>query len=310
MVKNEIDYNKKGTVFNIQRFSVNDGPGIRTTVFLKGCPLSCNWCSNPESQNRHKQIMFNIKNCIGCHKCEKVCKVKAIDFSYPNRIDRDKCTNCGECAEVCYLGALVVSGEEMTVEEVLKKLKKDAIQFRNSNGGITLSGGEPLMQAEFTVELLKACKAMGFHTAMETTAYASKETINNVMPYLNLVLLDIKTLNSNRHKEYIGTDNEIILENAKEIVKLGKDVIIRVPVIPEFNADKESIRDIAMFAKKLGKVKEIHLLPYHKLGINKYECIGKEYNMKEEIATPSDEFMLNLKKVVEDLGIYCNIGAH
>lgn len=310
MVKEQVDYNKKGTVFNIQRFSVNDGPGLRTTVFLKGCPLSCHWCSNPESQNKNKQIMFNIKNCNGCHKCEEICKLEAIDFSNPNRIDRDKCTKCGECAEVCYPGALVISGEEITVEEVIKELKKDSIQFRHSNGGITLSGGEPLMQPEFSLELLKACKVMGFHTAIETTAYTSKDIINNVMPYLDLVLLDIKTLNSSKHKEYIGSDNEIILENAKEIVKLNKDVIIRVPVIPEFNADEESIYDIAMFAKTLKTVEEIHLLPYHKLGINKYECIGKEYSMKDEIDTPSDELMLKLKKVVEDLGIHCNIGAH
>ncbi|BDR80519.1 glycyl-radical enzyme activating protein [Clostridium tetani] len=310
MVKKQVDYNKKGTIFNIQRFSVNDGPGLRTTVFLKGCPLSCRWCSNPESQDKNKQLMFNIKNCIECGKCEEICKLKAIDFSNPNRIDRHKCTHCGECAEVCYPGALVISGEEMTVEEVVKELKKDAIHFRNSNGGITLSGGEPLMQLEFALELLKACKTMGWHTAMETTAYTNKDIINNVMPYLDLALLDIKTLNSNKHKEYIGGDNEIILENAKEIVKLVKDVIIRVPVIPEFNADKESIADIAMFAKNLEIVKEIHLLPYHKLGVNKYKCIGKEYNMKDEIGIPSDELMLSLKKVVEDFEIHCNIGAH
>ncbi|SFC91140.1 glycyl-radical enzyme activating protein [Clostridium uliginosum] len=310
MLKDEINYNEKGIIFNIQRFSVNDGPGVRTIVFLKGCPLSCRWCSNPESQNTYKEVMFNIKNCTGCHKCGESCKIHAIDFNLDCRIDRDKCINCGECIESCYPGALVMSGEEMSVNKVIEEVKKDSIQFRHSNGGVTLSGGEPLMQPKFALELLKACKAMGLHTTIETTGYSSKDVVDEIMPWVDLVLLDIKTTDSAKHLEYIGKSNEIILENAKKISELGVDIIIRVPVIPGFNADSESIKHIAEFARCLKKVNEVNLLPYHKLGVNKYECIGKDYKMKNELNTPSDEFMLELKEIVEDLGLKCNVGAH
>ncbi|MCY6960168.1 glycyl-radical enzyme activating protein [Clostridium brassicae] len=310
MLKNEVNYEEKGIVFNIQRFSVNDGPGLRTIVFLKGCPLSCRWCSNPESQNKHRQVMFNIKNCIDCHQCEEVCKMGAIDFKFNYRIDRNKCVNCGECIENCYSGALTMSGEEMTVQQVIDELKKESIQFRRSKGGVTLSGGEPLMQSKFTLELLKACKSMGWHTTIETTAYCSEKVIKDILPWVDLVLLDIKTLDTNKHFEYIGVNNEIILENAKKIIQFGIETIIRVPVIPEFNADKKSIEDIAKFAKGLNKVNEVHLLPYHKYGVNKYECIGKEYGMRKKINTPSNDVMVKFKTIVEDLGICCNIGAH
>ncbi|KEI01731.1 glycyl-radical enzyme activating protein [Clostridium botulinum] len=309
MLSDKVNYKEKGNVFNIQRFSVNDGPGIRTIVFLKGCPLSCRWCSNPESQNRNSEIMFNIKNCTECHRCERVCSEGAIDFNLSYRIDRSKCINCGRCVERCYPGALVRSGEEMTVKEIIQELKKESVQFRRSNGGVTLSGGEPLMQSKFALELLKGCKSMGWHTTMETTAYASKDIIDKVMPWLDLILLDIKTVNSDKHFKYTGVRNETILENAKRISELGIKTIVRVPVIPEFNADKKSIYDIAIFATKLKMVDEIHLLPYHKLGVNKYACIGKKYNMGEDIKTPSNEFMLALKDIVENVGLKCNIGA-
>ncbi|AEB76806.1 glycyl-radical enzyme activating protein [Clostridium botulinum] len=309
MLSDKVNYKEKGNVFNIQRFSVNDGPGIRTIVFLKGCPLSCRWCSNPESQNRNSEIMFNIKNCTECHRCERVCSEGAIDFNLSYRIDRSKCINCGRCVERCYPGALVRSGEEMTVKEIIQELKKESVQFRRSNGGVTLSGGEPLMQSKFALELLKGCKSMGWHTTMETTAYASKDIIDKVMPWLDLILLDIKTVNSDKHFKYTGVRNETILENAKRISELGIKTIVRVPVIPEFNADKKSIYDIAIFATKLKMVDEIHLLPYHKLGVNKYACIGKRYNMGEDIKTPSNEFMLALKDIVENVGLKCNIGA-
>ncbi|MBN1042013.1 glycyl-radical enzyme activating protein [Clostridium botulinum] len=310
MLKNEVDLNKMGTVFNIQRFSVNDGPGIRTIVFLKGCPLSCHWCSNPESQNVNKQLFFNIKNCTGCHKCKTICEYDAIDLNNFNRIDRDKCISCGKCAENCYPGALVVSGKEMSVKEVLDELNKDSSQFRRSNGGVTLSGGEPLLQHEFALEILKGCKSIGIHTTIETTGYVDKEILRKIAPWVDLVLLDIKTLNEDKHIKYVGASNKIILENAKSISELVTSTIIRVPVIPQFNCDEKSIQDIAKFTKSLNNITEIHLLPYHKLGLNKYDCLGKEYLMKNDINTPSEEVMLNFKKIVEDIGLTCNIGAN
>ena len=308
-MENRVDYDKRGIIFNIQRFSVNDGPGVRTIVFLKGCPLSCLWCSNPESQNSFKELMFNIKNCVCCEKCKDICKENAIDFNNVNRIDRDKCINCVDCSEVCYPGALVISGEEKSVEEVISELKKDSTHFRHSNGGITLSGGEPLMQPEFTLELLKGCKANGWHTTMETTGFASKEVIDKIIPWLDLVLLDIKHMDSDRHLQSTGQRNEIILENAKRISELGVDTIIRIPVIPGFNSEKKTIEKIAKFANNLKMVKEIHILPYHRLGVNKYNCLDRKYKIEDCIVTPSREYMEELKETIENIGMKCNIGA-
>lgn len=310
MVNNEVDLEKEGTVFNIQRFSVNDGPGIRTIVFLKGCPLSCQWCSNPESQDSNRELLFNRKNCTECHKCEAICKKDAIKFNLSNRIDRDRCISCGECAESCYPGALVVSGKEMKVKEVLTEINKDYTQFRHSNGGVTLSGGEPLMQGDYALELLKGCKSMGINTAIETTGYVNKNTIDKVAPWVDLALLDIKTIDEEKHLKYVGKSNKIILENSKIISKVVPELIVRVPVIPGFNCDEKSIRAIAQFTKTLEKVKEIHLLPYHKFGLNKYECLGREYKILSEIHEPSQELMMEFKKVVEEEGLKCNIGAN
>lgn len=309
MINNDINYNEHGRVFNIQRFSVNDGPGVRTIVFLKGCPLSCHWCSNPESQHEYSELMFNEVNCTSCGKCAKLCKENAIDFGSKYRIDREKCINCGECIEDCYRGALVMSGEDMTVDEVINEVKKDETQFRHSNGGITLSGGEPLMQPEFALEVLKMSKSKGWNTTIETTGFTSKEVIDKVIPWVDLVLLDIKSMDSDKHLEYVGQRNEIILENAKRISDLGVNMIIRVPVIPGFNGDLKSIKKIAEFAKELKRVKEMHILPYHRLGVNKYSCIGREYKMGKDIKTPDDEFIEELKQIVEKVGVKCNIGA-
>ncbi|MBW9149774.1 glycyl-radical enzyme activating protein [Clostridium sp. CM028] len=304
-----INYKQKGKIFNMQRFSIHDGPGIRTIVFFKGCPLKCDWCSNPESQDPLVQIMYNEKNCIECKKCEKNCPAGAIDMLRPGRIDREKCTSCGLCAENCYPGGIVKSGEETTVEKVMTELKKETIQFRRSGGGVTLSGGEMLMQPEFAIELLKACKSMGWHTAIETTGYASEETIDKIIPLVDLVLLDIKHLDDEKHKKHVYVSNEIIIRNAKKIAAFGTELIIRVPVIPQFNCDKNSISDIAKFAKSLGIVKHLDLLPYHKLGANKYENLGLDYIMGQEIKTPDEDTMNSFKKIVEEYGLECSIGG-
>jgi len=293
----------------MQRFSIHDGPGVRTIVFFKGCPLKCNWCSNPESQDPVIQIMFNEKNCVECKKCEKTCPVGAIDMLRSGRIDREQCIRCGICAENCYPGGLVKSGEEITVDKVINELKKETVQYRRSGGGVTLSGGEALMQPKFAIELLKACKAMGWHTAIETTGYASEDVIDKVIPWVDLVLLDIKSLDDEKHKKYIHASNERIIKNAKKISTLGVELIIRVPVIPEFNCDENSIYDISKFAKSLNGVKQLDLLPYHKLGANKYKNLGQEYTMGHDIKTPDEDTMNKLKKIVEECGLVCTIGG-
>ncbi|KEI09804.1 radical SAM protein [Clostridium sp. K25] len=298
----------KGCIFNIQKFSLNDGPGIRSIVFFKGCPMSCLWCSNPESQCVQPQIMYNKNVCVQCGMCKSVCSNYAINLKSENKIERDKCIGCGKCAEICPSEALVVSGESVTVGEVVGKLKKDSIYYRKSGGGVTLSGGEALLQPEFTIELLKQCKSLGWHTAIETAMYVSDEIVEKIVPYLDLILVDVKCMDSLRHKEFTGVDNEIILNNIRLSDRIAEEMIIRVPVIEGFNSDEKSIRDIAEFAKTLKKVKRIDLLPYHSYGENKYETIGRNYFLKN-LKPPSNEKMNYFKKIVQDSGLFCSIGA-
>lgn len=308
-MSNILNNEEKGLIFNIQRFSVNDGPGLRTIVFFKGCPLRCLWCSNPESQHKFEELMFNSKNCIGCHNCENACEHDALDFKNNYIINKEKCINCKECLDVCYSNSLVEVGEYKTIKEVLDIVKKDFVQFRRSGGGITLSGGEPLMQPKFARELLKCCKQSLINTAIETTAFADESAINEVFPFVDLALIDIKSINDEKHIKFVGQSNKKILNNIKLIDNLCKNIIIRVPIIPNFNCDEESVREIARFAKSIKNLVEIHILPYHRLGVNKYECLGIDYKMSENIVSPNKETMEKLKNIVEKEGIKCNIGA-
>lgn len=298
----------KGVIFNIQKFSLHDGPGIRTIVFFKGCAMSCLWCSNPESQDVAPQIMFNKNLCTKCGRCQSQCKISAIDINSSYRINKDKCTKCKKCVESCLNGALVIEGKEYSVEEIVKELKKDSVHYRRSNGGITLSGGEVLLQPDFAVELLKECKSYGWHTAIETAMYVNSEAVKKVIPYIDLAMIDIKSMNSEVHKKFTGVNNDIILNNIKLSDKLAKEIIIRVPVIEGFNADLESIREIVEFSKSLTKLKRIDLLPYHNYGESKYEAIGKAYILRE-LQAPSEDKMNTLKSLVESMGISCTIGA-
>lgn len=303
-----IDKDIKGVIFNIQKFSLHDGPGIRTIVFFKGCRMTCLWCSNPESQDISPQIMFNKNLCTKCGRCQLECEYSAIDMNSLYRINKDKCNNCEKCIESCLNGALVLEGKKCSVEEIVKELKKDSIQYRRSHGGITLSGGEVLLQPNFAAELLKECKSYGWHTAIETAMYVNSEAVKKVMPYIDLAMIDIKSMNSEVHKRFTGVGNESILKNIKLSDELAKEIIIRVPVIEGFNADLESIREIAQFSKSLKGLKRIDLLPYHNYGEGKYEAIGKEY-LLGELKAPSENKMNTLKSLVKEMGIICTIGA-
>lgn len=302
-----IDYEQKGVVFNMQRYSVHDGHGIRTIVFLKGCPLHCKWCSNPESQQAKPNIMFEAAKCVGCGRCIAVCKNGALSRENKWFVDRTKCKACGECVAVCPVGALTMKGKYMAVSDVVRELKKDAGAFRRSGGGITISGGEGLVQHKFTTELLKACKAQGWSTAFETTGYASPEVIEEVFPYVDTALLDIKSMDPKKHLEQVGADNALILKNAKRIAEICQ-VIVRVPVIPGFNFTTEDIRQIAAFAKTLHGVDTVHLLPYHALGSNKYEMIGREYEM-ETLENLHASELKEMEQIVTGMGLNCVIGG-
>ena len=303
-----IDYKAEGVVFDIQRFSLHDGPGIRTIVFLKGCPLSCKWCSNPESQHVNPTIMFDAESCIHCGRCMAACQQGAIAVGNQNFIDYSKCIGCGECASACPAGALTLKGERMTVESVVKVLKKDVITYRESNGGITLSGGEPLVQWKFATELLKACKAQGWHTAIETTGYGSEEALESVFPYIDEVLLDCKSTKDDVHKAFTGVTTEKIKNNAKRITQLAH-TIIRVPTIPGVNATEEDFENVCAYARELTGVDTIHILPYHTLGENKYKMMGVDYPMPEEIKPLDEEDAIPFKEIVEKNGFRCKIGG-
>ncbi len=309
MANFEFNPTAKGIVFDIQRFSVHDGPGIRTLVFLKGCPLSCRWCSNPESQQEEPEIIFMPPKCIDCQKCQAVCSTGAIDFNLASRIWREKCNLCGRCTDVCNAEALSISGGEQTVAEVLAELKTDSIYYRRSGGGITLSGGEPLGQPGFAEELLKGCKAHGWHTAIETTGLTSERVLKRILPWVDLFLFDLKHMDTEKHREGVKVSNEIILQNARIIAQFGVPMIIRVPVIPQFNDNVGNIRATTEFALKLETVRELHLLPYHRLGQQKYAFLGREYPL-EGLTPPSRNDMLRLKELVESYGLACSIGGH
>ena len=255
----------KGRIFNIQRFSIHDGPGIRTIVFFKGCFMRCAWCCNPESQR----------------------------YEIETLIERDKEKTVGY---------------DVTVNDIMPEILSDLPYYRRSGGGVTLSGGEVLCQADFARELLKACKEAGLHTAVETAASASFSEIEKILPYVDLFLMDIKHMDTVKHKEYTGIGNERILENAKKIADSGVELIIRTPVIPTFNDTAEEIRKISHFAKALNGVKEHHLLPYHRLGTDKYKGLGRRYSLPE-ITPPTKEKMEYLLSVAETSGLKCKIGG-
>jgi len=290
----------EGWIYDIQRFSLHDGPGIRTTVFMKGCPLKCVWCHNPESQSSLPEIAEFKDKCIGCGRCVEVCPEKAITETRWS-INREICTRCGKCAEVCPSGARKIIGKKMTIEDVLEEVKKDKVFYKNSGGGITLSGGEPLMQTLFSQELLRRCKKDNIHTAIETSGYASWFNFNKVLPFIDLIFYDIKHIDPLKHKEYTGKSNILILENLKKIVKKDNvNIVIRIPLIPGYNDAEEHIISVAKFLRGLKYIKKIELLPYHRLGEAKYNRIGREYGIT--IGSPSKNQINKTKELLESYG--------
>lgn len=273
--------NQTGVVFNIQKFSVNDGPGIRTVVFFKGCPLHCRWCSNPESQSTKVQMLWDHKKCISCHHCIDVCQNNAISLKDKNiYIQHDLCNGCLKCEQECPGQAIKHEGDTKTVQEVLDVVLQDEVFYEESGGGITLSGGEMLSQPSFAIELLKACKEEHIHTACETTCFAQTETFLKVIENIDYVLFDMKHWNPVTHKEYTGVDNDLILHNIKEAIALRKTVLPRTPVIPGFN---DSLKDAQGLADKLNFVgaKRVQLLPFHQFGENKYDLLNENYYYKD-----------------------------
>ena len=274
----------RGIVFNIQKFSVNDGPGIRTVVFLKGCPLRCRWCANPESQLVKAEIMHDEKKCIGCHHCLDVCPHQAVSVKEGRiTVDSAKCDGCGLCVHECPGRALKTEGELKTVQEVMDVVMQDLPFYEESGGGITLSGGEMLAQPEFAKSLLKAAKENGLHTCCETTGFAKQEIFASVIENIDTILFDVKHWNSDKHKKGTGVPNELILSNLKYAFSQGKDVLPRIPVIPGFNDSPEDAKNLARVIREAGGA-ECQLLPFHQFGESKYEQLGREYAYKDVTA--------------------------
>lgn len=296
-----------GCVFNIERFAIRDGPGIRTTVFFKGCPLRCLWCSNPESMQPYPQLFYFDHLCTRCYRCVEACPTKATRIASDGaiEIDRSLCKNCGECVRACPNKAREISGKIMTVDEVLEEVRKDALFYQNSGGGVTASGGEPTYQPEFLRELFKRCQEAAIHTCLDTTGFVKTEVLQRILEHTNLVLFDIKHMDPVKHKEFTGVDNSLILENAR-VVAAARPMIIRVPLIPGHNDTEENLKALVAFMNKLG-LKRIDLLPYHSLGKMKYTRLGMEYRLADLTPYESEE-VAGIKTSLESQGLEVGVG--
>jgi pyruvate formate lyase activating enzyme len=302
--------NIKGLVFHIIHGSFVDGYGVRTTVFLKGCPLRCVWCCNPESQHNYPELKVNQSLCNLCERCVEVCPVNAIKLKIGEgnvEVDRKACTNCGKCVEVCCIKALDIFGRYMTVEEVFDIVRRDKDFYEESGGGVTVGGGEPTFQPHFTYALLKKCKQDHIHTALDTNGYTQTDEAFKVLQEADLRLYDIKGMNPQEHLRNTGASNEVVLANLQKLDGLRRPVIIRMPIVPGCNDSDVNIKFAAEFLSKLKCVERVDLLPYHEYGKVKYKQLGREYRLNAQ--PPSEDKIKEIKSLLERHGLNVQIGG-
>lgn len=294
-----------GIIFDIKKYSIHDGPGIRTTVFFKGCPLSCWWCHNPESQSSNFELIRKPNRCIGCGLCLEACQCGALTA---NGINRKKCIACGKCAEACPAEALEIAGRTMTVSEIMHEVVKDVPFYEETGGGVTFSGGEPLAQPDLLRALLSECRNKGIHTAVDTSGYAPLSILESVAPQVDLFLYDLKHINNTKHRKLTGVDNKLILDNLRFLASIGQEIVIRIPILPGLNDDKENLSATCEFLLSLPQQYPVHLLPYHSIGQDKYARLDRAYRLPE-LKEPKPDHMSHCADIFRAKNFTVTIGG-